>query len=89
MADLYCTGCEYCMPCPSEVNIARIFQKYNEARVYGLWDQARAAYQNWNTRWGQQADACTECGECLEKCPQHIPIPDQLAEAHEALSEAG
>ena len=86
MADLYCTGCGYCMPCPSEVNISHIFQKYNEARVYGLWEQARTAYQEWRWVSGKQADACTECRECEDKCPQHIPIPEQLAEAHEALS---
>ena len=87
MADLYCTGCGYCVPCPSEVDIPRIFQKYNEARVYGLWEQARTAYQEWRWASGKQADACVECGECLEKCPQQIPIPEQLAEAHEALSK--
>jgi len=86
MADLYCTGCEYCMPCPEEVNIPHIFQKYNEARVYGLWDQARQSYQEWRWVSGKQADACIQCGTCLDKCPQHIPIPDQLAEAHEALT---
>jgi predicted aldo/keto reductase-like oxidoreductase len=31
------------------------------------------------------ADACIECGECIPKCPQAIPIPDKLREAHELL----
>jgi len=86
MADLYCTGCGYCMPCPHEVNIPQVFQKYNEARVYGLWDLARKAYDE--SRWGsgKRADACVECGECEPKCPQNIPIREQLAEAHAALS---
>jgi len=34
-----------------------------------------------------QADACIECGECEEKCPQHIPIIEQLKETHEALGQ--
>jgi len=85
MADLYCTGCGYCQPCPQEVNIPYIFGKYNEARVYGLWGAAREAYQAWNRVSGKQADACIECGECEAKCPQHIPIIEQLVEAHEAL----
>ncbi len=87
MADLYCTGCGYCMPCPNEVNIPHIFQKYNEARVYGLWEPARANYREWRFVRGKPADACVECGTCEEKCPQHIPIRQQLAEAHEALSK--
>jgi hypothetical protein len=85
MAELYCTGCEYCMPCPQGVNIPHIFGKYNEARVYGLWDAAREAYQAWTRVSGERADACVECGLCEEKCPQHIPIREQLREAHAAL----
>jgi len=37
---------------------------------------------------GKQVDACIECGECEEKCPQNIQIKDQLKEAHRALSQA-
>jgi predicted aldo/keto reductase-like oxidoreductase len=87
LAELYCTGCEYCMPCPQGVAIPQIFQRYNEARIYGLWDRAREAYnEQWRGGWGERADACIECGECEEKCPQQIPIREQLQEAHEALN---
>ncbi len=89
MAELYCTGCGYCMPCPSEIGISGIFDKFNRGRVYGLWDSARKAYaQIGQVAWekGNKADACTECGECEEKCPQNIPIREQLAEAHAALA---
>jgi predicted aldo/keto reductase-like oxidoreductase len=89
MADLYCTGCGYCLPCPNEVNIPRIFRAYNEARVYGLWQAATSAYDKWGgPNPGKRADACVECGECEEKCPQHIPIREQLKEAHEALTRS-
>ena len=88
MADLYCTGCGYCVPCEQNVSIPQIFQKYNEARVYGLWEQSVATYSSLRAQ-GKDADVCIECGECEEKCPQHIPIRDQLKEAHEALVKAG
>ena len=92
MADLYCTGCGYCMPCPQGVSIPRIFQLFNQARVYDIWETSRQSY-NWigNVAWepGQQADACVECGECEEKCPQNIEIRKQLAESHSMLNIEG
>lgn len=90
MAKLYCTGCNYCMPCPQEVAIPKIFERYNMGRVYGLWDVARKQYNRIGTnKWdkGNKADACNECGACESKCPQNIPIRKQLKEAHDALAE--
>lgn len=92
LADLYCTGCNYCMPCPQGVAIPHIFSLMNTARLYGLWDWARREYarlgpQHWR-KW-MPASACVECGQCEEKCPQKIEIIRQLKEAHEALTEEG
>ena len=89
MAKLYCTGCKYCMPCPQEVNIPRIFELYNLGQVYGLWGVAKEGYARFldaNWKGGKQADECIECGECEEKCPQNIQIRDQLKAAHAALT---
>ncbi len=85
-ADLYCSGCGYCTPCPSKVAIPQVFQLYNEARTYGLWDHARESYAGLVKR-EKAADACSECEECIEKCPQNIPIPERLKEIHAALSQ--
>jgi hypothetical protein len=84
-----CTACNYCMPCPNGVEIPRIFEMYNEATVYGGMRQARSRYQGQGPggfKKEQRADQCVECGECVEACPQKIPIPDWLKKAHEALS---
>ena len=88
-ADLYCTGCKYCLPCPNKVGIPRVFDLYNQARVYGMKDQARRNYANWAKKQenAKIASACVECGECEPKCPQNIPIIKQLKEAHAYLSE--
>jgi hypothetical protein len=90
MADLYCTGCKYCQPCEAaDVNIPAIFEFFNRGKVYGLWDSARETYATLGKEeWlkGKNADACVECGDCEDKCPQHIPIREQLKQAHEALT---
>lgn len=34
LAQLYCTGCSYCMPCPAGVNIPHIFSMMNYYKIY-------------------------------------------------------
>ena len=85
MSDLYCSGCGYCMPCESKVDIPRVFGLYNEGRVYGLWDHARGSYKE-AVKDGKSADLCIQCGTCLDKCPQKLDIPERLKESHAALT---
>lgn len=89
LTDNLCTNCKYCMPCEQEVNIAFIFQALINSQVYGQEDAAKRSYsiigkEDWAS--GKNAEACMECGECLEKCPQKIPIIDQLKKAHKILT---
>lgn len=87
LAELYCTGCEYCMPCPHEVHIARAFEAMNYRTVYDMADHARRIYDSIDDQWIQKkkASACTGCGICEPKCPQNIPIRAQLAEVAKAF----
>ena len=32
-----------------------------------------------------KANACVECGQCKEKCPYNLDVPDMLKEAHALL----
>ena len=91
LAELYCTSCNYCMPCPEKIAIPRILSLYNLARVYDLGEAAKKLYAEIG-RTGffarmNNAAACTECGECAEKCPQKLDIPEELAAAHAALAD--
>jgi len=89
LSDLYCTGCGYCQPCPQKVNIPEIFKMMNYFKVYKIEEYARDGYaQIGVNEWvpGTRADACIECGECETKCPQKLPIMDQLKECHDVLS---
>jgi predicted aldo/keto reductase-like oxidoreductase len=86
LAPIPCTQCEYCLPCPSDVAIPRIFSIYNDAASYDSWGSGRWAYNN-QVKPENRADNCVECGLCEEACPQHIQIIDWLAVAHEKLAE--
>ncbi|NLJ69156.1 MAG: 4Fe-4S dicluster domain-containing protein [Firmicutes bacterium] len=88
LAELYCTGCDYCMPCPQGVNIPLNFRLMNYHRVYGLTEYARGQYQKIGTTEelkGKKAEECIECGICEDKCPQNIEIRKQLKETAAAL----
>jgi predicted aldo/keto reductase-like oxidoreductase len=90
LAKLYCTGCNYCKPCPAGIDIAYLFEIMNRYRVYGLKDHAKIAYDEASKgrSWQKTADAskCTECGACEKKCPQKLQIIKQLKETHACLT---
>jgi predicted aldo/keto reductase-like oxidoreductase len=78
LQDLYCTGCGYCVPCPNGVNIPANFLLMNYEVVYNFGGGMSEAYNNGLKAAKASADNCIECGECLEKCPQNIDIPERL-----------
>jgi len=82
-----CTGCSYCMPCPSGVNIPGCFSLYNDYHMAsGL--MARGFYgMMLMGGMGTKADAslCIACGKCVKACPQHIAIPSELKNANRTL----
>jgi predicted aldo/keto reductase-like oxidoreductase len=97
LAELYCTGCKYCMPCPQGINIPRVFELMNYHKIYGLTDYAKSDYaklmvplsertEGWYREQGLDASQCVECGQCEAKCPQHLKIIEQLKETHATLA---
>jgi predicted aldo/keto reductase-like oxidoreductase len=74
-----CTSCGYCQPCPAGVLIPRCFEIYNNMHMYNTTAEAPFMYvmRMCGALTGQPgyASQCTQCEECLEKCPQQIDIP--------------
>ncbi|MDR1444615.1 MAG: aldo/keto reductase [Treponema sp.] len=89
LADLYCTGCNYCMPCPGGLHIPEIFRLMNYHRVYKLTGYAREQYAligHSEERKYKDAAACIDCGLCEKKCPQRLKIREQLRQTHAELA---
>jgi hypothetical protein len=75
--DKFCRRCGYCLPCPNGLNIPFLFLIDGYYTRYELTDWALARLSALPKKFAD----CTECGECLEKCPYGLPIPDMMKEA--------
>ena len=83
-----CTGCQYCMPCPAGVNIPSCFECYNSRHAFkDKGAKMMYLFQNGGlvTDKPSMASMCVQCEECLEKCPQNLPIPDVLKDVQEDM----
>jgi predicted aldo/keto reductase-like oxidoreductase len=83
-----CTSCGYCLPCPQGVNIPHNFTLYNDLFAFQTPETSLMLYQRM-TPPEQRAANCADCGECEEKCPQRIPIAQEMKKVHEALGGQG
>jgi predicted aldo/keto reductase-like oxidoreductase len=79
-----CTGCEYCLPCPQNVDIPGVFERYNTGAMFGNYDNMQRTYMFLRNAGGDVSH-CVQCGLCETKCPQHIEIIKQLQTAHATL----
>ena len=88
-----CTGCGYCMPCPEDVMIPVNFEVYNKMHMFGNEDEAKFIYalrmsgELANSEPGY-ASQCVQCGECMEKCPQELEIPDILTNVADEMEDS-
>lgn len=81
-----CTGCKYCMNCPSGVNIPLMFSLYNESIIYDDMGAPQFTYGRWVNE-SEKANLCTNCKKCEEKCPQKIKISEWMPVIHKTLSK--
>lgn len=65
------------------MDIPGVFSIYNDLQTYAVEKRSQMFYGWLHDK--MRADQCVECGECLEKCPQGIEIPDWLKKAHAGL----
>jgi uncharacterized protein len=90
-----CTGCRYCMPCPYGVDIPENFNLLNNAFWFG---QVQGWLKGWYKEMGEdnitsdwhgkgKASLCTQCGVCIESCPQKIDIPEEMLKVKKVFED--
>lgn len=79
----FCRRCQYCQPCPEEVPICALML------IESDWKRVppEMFFTDWLAEVTEKARACTQCGECEEKCPYDLPIREMIEE-HVAFYEA-
>lgn len=81
--ELFCRRCGYCIPCPSGLNIPFLLLIEGYYNRYGLKDWAVSRLDTLEMKYSD----CTECGDCLEKCPYNLPIPELMKRAERLLEK--
>ncbi len=85
----FCTLCHKCLPCPQFIDIPEILRLRNASVAFGMRDYGSFRYNllNGGDDWfhGHPGDHCTECGDCLPRCPEKLEIPRLLFDAHDSL----
>jgi hypothetical protein len=78
LGNRFCRRCEYCMPCEKGVNIPRVFMFRSQLKRFPPATVIAMASEPMKS-----VERCEACGECVERCPYQLPIPDMLNETLE------
>jgi len=73
---VFCHRCDYCQPCTEGISIQHILGIPSMVRRMGK----RILVEGWAAKAIEKARNCTECGECMTRCPYNLPIPDLIKE---------
>jgi predicted aldo/keto reductase-like oxidoreductase len=75
-----CMYCNHCLPCPAAIDIGRV-TRLADSFAASRSDSARREYADLSAH----ASDCTQCGECLERCPFGVNIISNMGRAAEVF----
>ena len=76
MNQQFCRRCDYCQPCSEKISIQHVLGLKTIVRRFGsVTDEL-----DWFQSLIEKARNCSECGDCLPRCPYELPIPKLIRE---------
>lgn len=85
-----CSQCYACLPCPEAIQIPEVLRLRNLAVAYDMAEFGQYRYRMFEQagHWfpGNKGNRCTDCGDCLPRCPQQLDIPALLRDTHARLN---
>jgi predicted aldo/keto reductase-like oxidoreductase len=80
-----CLRCYYCQPCPQGVPVPEIFRAGDA--LAGFPDEVKSLAEEMYAKLDFKTEMCVECGECIQKCPAGMDIPEKLREVAAAFEQ--
>jgi predicted aldo/keto reductase-like oxidoreductase len=78
----FCRRCEYCQPCPNGVMITMAMAyKIIASRM------SPAVSVEFSRAAMESVKLCDDCGECIERCPYELPIPEMLKSSYDLYEQ--
>ena len=72
----FCRRCDYCQPCSEEIPIQLILGMRSFVKRMGPGITKKEMFQ----QTIEKAQKCSQCGECMTRCPYDLPIPSLIEE---------
>jgi len=70
----FCRRCDYCQPCSEKISIQHMMGLQYIVKRFG----PNTKKLDWFQMLVEKGRNCTECGECLTRCPYQLPIPELI-----------
>ena len=72
----FCRRCDYCQPCTEGIMIQYVLSADSIIKRMGI----KALKSSLLANVVKDAKKCTECEECMPRCPYELPIPELIKE---------